>query len=85
MTLTSIDCRPACIGSIRSPVSVIWLYDSKNLPAVGDENYVHTSLHNRGAQFVFLDAHVARFPNTKYWDFKHNKGLTNNPELVWMP
>jgi prepilin-type processing-associated H-X9-DG protein len=42
-------------------------------------------LHNHGAQFVFLDSHVERFQNTEYWDFKNGKGITNNPELVWMP
>jgi len=75
----------AKMANIRRPSQVVWLYDSKNLPAVGEENYVHTNLHNRGAQFVFLDSHVARFRNTAYWDFKNGKGLTNNPELVWMP
>jgi prepilin-type processing-associated H-X9-DG protein len=61
------------------------LFDSKNLPAVGEANFVHTNLHNHGAQFVFLDAHVARFRNTEYWNFAANKGITNNPNLVWFP
>jgi prepilin-type N-terminal cleavage/methylation domain-containing protein/prepilin-type processing-associated H-X9-DG protein len=73
------------ISSIRRASSVVWLFDSKNLPAVGEANFVHTNLHNRGAQFVFLDGHVARFRNAEYWDFKTNKGLTNNPALVWYP
>jgi prepilin-type N-terminal cleavage/methylation domain-containing protein/prepilin-type processing-associated H-X9-DG protein len=73
------------ISSIRRASLVVWLFDSKNLPAVGEANFVHTNLHNRGAQFVFLDGHVARFKNTEYWNFKTNKGLTNNPALVWFP
>ena len=73
------------MANILRPSQVVWLFDSKNLPAIGEENYVHTNLHNRGAQFVFLDAHVARFRNTEYWDFKNSRGITNNPELVWMP
>jgi prepilin-type processing-associated H-X9-DG protein len=73
------------ISAIRQTSAVVWLFDSKNLPAVGEQNFVHTNLHNHGAQFVFLDGHVARFRNTVYWDFKNNKGLTNNPELVWVP
>jgi prepilin-type N-terminal cleavage/methylation domain-containing protein/prepilin-type processing-associated H-X9-DG protein len=77
--------HPLRLASVRRSAVVVWLFDSKNLPAVGDENYVHTSLHNRGAQFVFLDGHVARFRNTAYWDFKNSKGITNNPELVWIP
>jgi len=64
---------------------VVHFFDSKNLPAVGEQNYVHTNLHNRGALFVFLDGHVNRFRNTEYWDFKANKGITDNPDLVWSP
>jgi prepilin-type N-terminal cleavage/methylation domain-containing protein/prepilin-type processing-associated H-X9-DG protein len=66
-----------------SPATVVWLFDSKNLPAWGPENYVHTNLHNHGANLVFLDGHARRFKNTEYWDFTINKGRTNNPELVW--
>jgi prepilin-type N-terminal cleavage/methylation domain-containing protein/prepilin-type processing-associated H-X9-DG protein len=73
------------ISTIRQTSAVVWLFDSKNLPAVGEQNFVHTNLHNCGAQFVFLDGHVARFRNTEYWNFTTNKGITNNPALVWFP
>jgi prepilin-type processing-associated H-X9-DG protein len=73
------------ITAVFNPSSVVWLFDSKNLPAVGYENFVHTNLHSRGAQFVFLDGHVRRFGNTAYWDFAADRGITNNPELVWSP
>jgi prepilin-type N-terminal cleavage/methylation domain-containing protein/prepilin-type processing-associated H-X9-DG protein len=73
------------LASVREASTTVWLFDSKNLPAVGEANFVHTNLHNRGAQFVFLDAHVARFRNTEYWNFAANKGITNNPNLVWFP
>jgi prepilin-type N-terminal cleavage/methylation domain-containing protein/prepilin-type processing-associated H-X9-DG protein len=82
---TGAENHPLRLASVRRTALVIWLFDSKNLPAVGDEGYVHNNLHSRGAQFVFLDAHVARFQNTEYWDFKNSRGITNNPELVWMP
>jgi len=72
-------------ASIRRPTATVWLFDNGGLAPVAQQNNVHTNLHNHGAQFVFLDAHVARFRNTEYWDFKNNKGITNNPELVWMP
>lgn len=72
-------------SSIPHSAQTIWLFDSKNLPAVGTPNFVHTNLHSRGAHFVFLDAHVSRFHNSAYWDFTINKGRTNNPELVWFP
>ena len=73
------------MANIRRPSQVVWLFDNGGLAAVAQQNNVHTNLHNRGAQFVFLDTHVARFRNTAYWDFKNGKGITNNPELVWMP
>ena len=76
---------PIRLASVRDSSCVVYLFDSKNLPAVGEANFVHTNLHNKGAQFVFLDGHVARFRNTEYWNFSTGKGITNNPELVWCP
>ena len=73
------------ISAIERPSVMVWLFDSKNLPAVGGWTYVHTNLHNHGAQFVFLDGHVARFRNTEYWNFKTHEAITNNPHLVWIP
>ncbi|MGA2029208.1 MAG: type II secretion system protein [Verrucomicrobiota bacterium] len=73
------------LTNVRRPVLTIWLFDTGGLAPVAQENNVHTNLHNHGAQFVFLDAHVARFRNTEYWDFKTGKGITNNPNLVWFP
>lgn len=72
-------------SSIPRPSVTVWLFDNGGLAPVAAQNNVHPNLHNHGAQFVFLDTHVARFRNIAYWDFKHDKGLTNNPELVWMP
>jgi len=77
--------RPVKISSLRQHSAIVWLFDSKNLPAVGTPNYVHTNLHSQGAQFTFLDGHSARFKNVAYWDFATNKGRTNNPEIVWEP
>jgi prepilin-type N-terminal cleavage/methylation domain-containing protein/prepilin-type processing-associated H-X9-DG protein len=73
------------ISSLRQHSSLVYLFDSKNLPAVGTPNYVHTNLHTGGAQFTFLDGHAARFRSSAYWDFAANKGRTNNPEIVWAP
>jgi prepilin-type N-terminal cleavage/methylation domain-containing protein/prepilin-type processing-associated H-X9-DG protein len=82
--------HPMAMASIRNPSCVVYLFDSKNLPAVHCDdnhpgNFVHTNLHNRGAQFVFVDNHVARFRNNEYWDFTAGRGVTNNSELVWIP
>ena len=77
--------RPRKLSSVPRPATVVWLFDSKNVPGVGPANFVHTNLHNNGAQFTFLDGHAARFRNLVYWDFRTNKGRTNNPDLVWAP
>jgi prepilin-type N-terminal cleavage/methylation domain-containing protein/prepilin-type processing-associated H-X9-DG protein len=77
--------RQVQIETINRPALAIWLFDSKNLPAVGRWNFVHTNLHRDGAQFTFLDGHAAWFRNTAYWDFASNKGRTNNPNLTWIP
>ena len=71
--------------SIPHPSVTVWLFDNGKLAAVAQWNNVHSNLHNQGAQFVFLDGHVARFRNTEYWNFKTDEGLTNNPDLVWCP
>ena len=75
---------PVKLGAIRQPANVVWLFDSKNLPAVGTVNYVHTNVHLLGAQFVFLDGHVARFGVAAFRDAAGNV-ITNNSELVWRP
>ena len=77
--------HPVKLCAIPRPAAVVWLFDSKNIPGVGPANFVHTNLHSRGAQFTFLDGHARRFQNAEYWDFRLNKGRTNNPDLVWSP
>jgi prepilin-type N-terminal cleavage/methylation domain-containing protein/prepilin-type processing-associated H-X9-DG protein len=71
-------------ANIRQPDAVVWLFDSKNLPAVGTPGYVHTNLHSRGAQFVFLDGHVRQFPLPAYRDTA-GMIITNHAELIWYP
>ncbi|MGH7951442.1 MAG: type II secretion system protein [Limisphaerales bacterium] len=72
------------LTTIRNPSSVVWLFDSKNDPSLGSVDYVHTNLHHHGAQFVFLDGHVAWFKSSAYRDSAGNV-ITNNPELIWYP
>jgi prepilin-type N-terminal cleavage/methylation domain-containing protein/prepilin-type processing-associated H-X9-DG protein len=71
--------------SLRQPSTLVWLFDNGRNAAVAQQNNVHTNLHEHGAQFVFLDGHVARFRNRDYWDFSVGKGRTNNPEVRWIP
>jgi prepilin-type N-terminal cleavage/methylation domain-containing protein/prepilin-type processing-associated H-X9-DG protein len=73
------------MASVRCPSQVVWLFDNGGLAAVAQQNNVHSNLHNQGAQFLFIDGHVARFRNREYWDFGAKKGITNNPELAWSP
>jgi prepilin-type N-terminal cleavage/methylation domain-containing protein/prepilin-type processing-associated H-X9-DG protein len=73
------------LGSIRRSTTMVWLFDNGRLAPVAQQNNVHTNLHNHGAQFVFVDSHVGQFRNTKYWNFATDEGITNNPELVWIP
>jgi len=75
--------EPTQISAISRPASVIWLFDSKNLPAIGAWTFVHTNVHSYGAQFLFLDGHVSRFRNSEY--YKNGTAITNNPNLVWRP
>jgi len=82
---TGADEHRVRLEDFQRPASIVHLFDSRDKPAIGTWSYVHTNLHNRGAQFVFLDGHAARFNNTVYWNFKTHQGITNNPALVWIP
>ena len=77
--------RPAKLASFPQPARLVYLFDNGKLAAVAQQNNVHTNLHQLGAQFLFLDAHASRFQNTEYWDFRANRGRTNNPRLSWFP
>lgn len=82
---TGVNNRPVKITTLNQHSALVWLFDSKNLPAVGTPNYVHTNLHSGGAQFTFLDGHAARFRSSEYWDYATGKGRTNNPNIRWYP
>lgn len=81
------------MNSILNATAVVYLFDSKNQNAVITSisrpgNFVHTNLHNKGAQFLFMDGHVKRFANREYWDFSkpaNIQSITNNPSIVWRP
>lgn len=82
--------RPIRIPLIAQPNALVYLFDTKNLPAVHANinhpgGFAHTNLHQGGAHFVFIDGHVKQFKNVEYWDLKINRARTNNPSLVWKP
>jgi prepilin-type processing-associated H-X9-DG protein len=83
---TGEDDRPVRLSSLPGGLSrLVWLFDSKNLPAVGYWGYVHTNLHNGGAQFLFLDGHVRRFRRAEYWDEEGQRARTDHPGMEWVP
>jgi prepilin-type N-terminal cleavage/methylation domain-containing protein/prepilin-type processing-associated H-X9-DG protein len=82
---TGKEDRPVRLGMLTRPSQLVWLFDSKNLPAVGYWGFAHTNLHAGGAQFLFLDGHVRRYPKAEYWDETTNKGRIDNPEIQWIP
>jgi prepilin-type N-terminal cleavage/methylation domain-containing protein/prepilin-type processing-associated H-X9-DG protein len=77
--------KPRRLASVPRPTLTVWLFDSKNLPAVGSWTFVHTNLHTGGAQFTFLDGHSGRYSASAYWDLVNNTPRTNNGELLWIP
>lgn len=77
--------HPTTMSAIRRPSKVVWLFDNGKLAAVAQWNNLHTNLHNRGAQILFLDGHAAHFKNTEYWDSGTDTAITNNPNIVWIP
>ena len=79
------DTNQVRLVCVPQPSTAVWLFDNGKTGPVAEWNNVHSNLHNHGAQFVFLDGHVARFRNTEYWNFKTHEGITNNPALVWIP
>ena len=56
-----------------SPSLTVWLFDNGGLAAVAQQNNVHTNLHNRGAQFTFLDGHAATFPQPGLLGLRHQQ------------
>jgi prepilin-type N-terminal cleavage/methylation domain-containing protein len=73
VNLTGVNNAPVKFTSLRKQTSLVWIFDSKNLPAVGSFNFAHTNLHSKGWQCVFLDGHVQRFRTT------------NDPGVEWTP
>jgi prepilin-type N-terminal cleavage/methylation domain-containing protein/prepilin-type processing-associated H-X9-DG protein len=82
---TGEDDRDRTLASIQEPTATVYLFDTKNLPALGGPRFIHTNLHSAGAQILFVDGHVSRFGNREYWNFENNRPITNRPDLVWFP
>ena len=77
--------RPIRLSSVREPSTLVWLFDSKNRPAVGSWNFAHTNLHRAGAQFTFLDGHAAWFPARAIRDPRTGRPPVPPRGLRWWP
>jgi len=77
------DLKKVKLTRLRTPSSLVWLFDSKNIPGLGAASFVHTDLHSGGAQINFLDGHAQRFKKSAYRDPATGNPVTNNPALVW--
>lgn len=84
---TGNEDAPVRLASLRDADRLVWLFDSKNLPAVGPRSYAATNLHGDGAQFLFLDGHAARRPGTAYRVGTPAGGPADTQEgtVLWAP
>lgn len=82
---TGEENRPIRLAEVTRSALVVWLFDSKNLPAVGSASFVHTNVHRGGAQFLFLDGHAEAWPMERWWDAGRNRAHTNLDEMRWTP
>ena len=77
--------QPVRLTGIQSSSTLVWLFDSKNLPAVGSRSFVHTNLHGQGANFLFLDGRAAHYRASEYWDPATSRAFPNTASLSWFP
>ena len=82
---TGTEAKLVRISTLQNPSALVWLFDSKNLPAVGTRNFTHTNLHSRGASFLFLDGHAARYSSSAYWDVSVNRPKRASLPFDWDP
>ena len=73
------------LSGIVSPNQTIWMFDNGGLAAVGGWNQVHTNLHSKGSNFLFLDASVDHRNNFDYWNFEDRKAKVSPHGMQWLP
>jgi prepilin-type N-terminal cleavage/methylation domain-containing protein/prepilin-type processing-associated H-X9-DG protein len=76
------DLKLVKLHRFAKPSAQVWIFDSKNLPALGSASFVHTNLHNGGAQFSFLDGHAQGLKKEFYRHPETGKPFAH-PSLVW--
>ncbi len=76
------DLKLVKVHRFANPSAQVWMFDSKNLPALGGASFVHTNLHNGGAQFNFLDGHAQGLKKEMFRHPETDKPFAH-PSLVW--
>lgn len=75
--------RQRVLSSIPDPDGLVWMFDNGGLAAVAAEGNAHPRVHGAGGQFLFLDGHVQRLPNTAYWDMEKDRPRGDPVGLRW--
>jgi prepilin-type N-terminal cleavage/methylation domain-containing protein/prepilin-type processing-associated H-X9-DG protein len=75
--------RMRSLGQVPDPSTLVWLFDNGGLAAVAAEGNAHAHVHGAGAQFLFVDGHVQRLPNSAYWDLERDRPRRQPEGLRW--
>ena len=73
------------LSNLKAIDRLVWIFDNGGQAAVAQHNNVHTNIHRKGANFLFLDGHVSHRESHEYWDYDRNIGISKNPTLQWIP
>lgn len=73
------------LSSLSTPTKLVWLFDNGRFAAVAQQNNTHTNLHQKGANFLFVDGRVSHYLSPEYWNYQTRRGRTNNSDLSWHP
>lgn len=71
------------VGAVVGPSRTVWLFDNGKKAAVASAGNVHPNLHQKGANFLFVDGHATRLPQAAYWDVARNRARGDTAELRW--
>ena len=73
------------MASVRQPATMIWLFDNGGLRQLHNEIMCTPICITAARSFSLLMATSRGFATRSIGISPRNKGITNNPELVWIP